>query len=82
MQECRGYVATLILPHYEDPPNSTGDGANVPTCGPLLILFPALKRRGPSRRHGLCNECAHLWAAADFVPRFEVLGTPKTVGVR
>ena len=29
-----------------------------------------------------CDTClAHLWASADFVPRSEVLGTPKAAGV-
>ena len=28
-----------------------------------------------------CSQCAHLLATADFVPRFEVLGTPQAAGV-
>ena len=36
--------------------------ANPPTCGPLLILSPALKRRGPPARRGWCGPYAHLWA--------------------
>ena len=37
-----------------------GDVANLPTCGPFLILFPALKRWGPPRWHGLCSQFAPL----------------------
>ena len=29
--------------------------ATRPTCGPPLILSPALKRWGPPRRQGLCS---------------------------
>ena len=45
------------------------------------FLSPAVKRWGPPTQSGLCSHPAHLWAIADFVPRFEVLGTPQTVGV-
>ena len=34
--------------------------ATLPSCGPLLILAPALKRWGPPRRHGLCSHLPHL----------------------
>ena len=52
------------------------------TCGPPLILSPALKRWGPPpRRQGLCSHPAHWWAISDFVPRFEAVGTPEAVGV-
>ena len=33
--------------------------ATLPTCGPLLILSPALRRWGPPRRQGLCSHLAH-----------------------
>ena len=33
----------------------------VATSGPLLILPPALKRRGSPRRQGLCSHLAHKW---------------------
>ena len=33
--------------------------ATLPTNGPLLILPPALKRRGSPRRQGLCSHLAH-----------------------
>ena len=33
--------------------------ATLPTCGPLLILPPAVKRRGSPRRLGLCSHLAH-----------------------
>ena len=49
--------------------------------GPVLILYPALKRWGARRRHGLCSQSAHLWASSDFVPRSEALGTPQTAQV-
>ena len=34
--------------------------AHLPTWEPLLILYPALKRKGPPRRQGLCSQSAHL----------------------
>ena len=55
--------------------------ATLPTSGPLLILPPALKRRGSPRRQGLCSHVAHKWATSDFVPRSEAEGIPKTAGV-
>ena len=54
--------------------------ATLHTCGPLLILPPALKRLGPPRRQGLCSHLAHLWAAFDSASRFEAVGTPQTEG--
>ena len=51
---------------------------------PFLILSPALKRCPPPplpRQQGVCSQSAHLWAIPDFVPHFEALGTPPTVGV-
>ena len=55
--------------------------ATLPTCGPLLIVPPALKRWGPQRRRGLCSHLAHLWAYYDSAARFEAVGTPKAAGV-
>ena len=55
--------------------------ANLPTCGPLVILSPALKHWGPPRQQRLCSQSAHLWATGDFVPRPEALGTPQTAAV-
>ena len=58
--------------------------------GPLLMLSPALKRWRPLKRgvspsrQALCSQSAHLWAAADFVPRSEALkrwGPPQMAGV-
>ena len=54
----------------------------MPTCGPFLILSPAMKHWGPPRRQGLGSHYAHMWAISDFVPRYEALGTPETAGVR
>ena len=56
--------------------------ATLPTSGPLLILPPALKRRGSPRRQGLCSQLAHLWATSDFVPRSEVFVTRGREGTR
>ena len=42
--------------------DSRGCVANLPTCGPLLILSPALRRWGPPRQQGLCSQSALLWA--------------------
>ena len=50
--------------------------ATLPTCGPLLILPPALKRWGSPGRQGLCSHLAHLWATSDSAPRSEAVGTP------
>ena len=55
--------------------------ATLPTCGPSLILPPALKRWGPQRRQGLRSHVAHLWVTYDSTPRFEAVGTPKAAGV-
>ena len=65
------------------PPSSTGKCyvANLPICGPLLILFPALKRWGPPSRQVLCSQMAHLWAIVEFVPRSKTLGTHVWSGV-
>ena len=53
----------------------------MPTSGPLLILSPALKRRGSPRRQGLCSHLAHLLATSDFAPRSEAEGIPEAAGV-
>ena len=55
--------------------------ANLPNCGLLLILFPALKHLGSPKRQVLCSQFAHLCATSDIVPCCEALGTPKTAGV-
>ena len=49
--------------------------------GCMLILPPASKRRGPSRRHGLCSHLAHLWATYDSSPRSKAVGTPHAEGL-
>ena len=58
------------------PRGGRGYVATLPTCGPLLILPPALKRWGPLRRQGLCSHLAHLRATSDSAPRSEAEGTP------
>ena len=55
--------------------------ATLPTSGPLLILPPALKRRGSPRRQGLRSHLAHKWATSDFAPRSEAEGIPEAAGV-
>ena len=45
-----------------------------------MVLSPALKCWGPTRRQGLYSQSAHLWAHCDFVPCFEALGTPEGRG--
>ena len=54
--------------------------ATLPTCGPLLILPPALKRWGPPKRQGLSRHLAHLWATFDSTLLSEALRTPKRQG--
>ena len=49
----------------------------MPTFGPLLVLSPALKHRGPPERQGLCSQSAHFWA----IDGFEALGTPRQRGL-
>ena len=63
------------------PPDGRGSVAHLPTKGPLLILFPALKRWRPPRRHGLHSQFAHLWATSDFLPHSEVYGIPRRQGL-
>ena len=55
--------------------------ATLPTCGPPLIMPPALKRWGPPRRLGLCSHLAHLWATSDSAARSEAVGTPRRQGL-
>ena len=55
--------------------------ATLPTSGPILILPPALKRRGSPRRQGLCSHLAHKWATFASAPRFEAMGLPEAAGV-
>ena len=69
------------LPHRCRMGDPRGYVAIRPTCGPLLILSPALKRWGTHKWQGLCSHLAHLWAIAEFVPRFEALRTPHGVAV-
>ena len=57
------------------------DVATLPTCGPLLILPPTLKRWGTPRRQGLCSHLAHLWATSHFAPRSKAVGIPEAVRV-
>ena len=51
--------------------------ATLPTCGPLLILSPALKRWGPRRRQGLCSHLAHLLSTSDSAPALKRWGPPR-----
>ena len=46
-----------------------------------MILPPAVKQWGPTRREGLCSHLAHLWATADFAPRSEAVGIPQAARV-
>ena len=55
--------------------------ATLPKSGPLLILSPALKRRGSTRRQGLCSHLAHKWATSNSAPRSEAVGIPEAAGV-
>ena len=55
--------------------------ATLPTCGPLLISPPALRRWGSPRRQELCSHPAHLWATSDLALRFEAVGIPEAAGV-
>ena len=55
--------------------------ATLPTCGPLLILPPALRQQGSRRRQGLCSHLAHLWATFDSSPRSEAEGILQAAGV-
>ena len=58
-----------------DPPGGRGYVATLVSCGPPVILFPALKRWGPPRRRGSCNYLAHLWASSDSAPCSQAVGT-------
>ena len=71
-----------FLPRFEGLETLDGRGyvANLPTCGPLLVLSPAPKHCGPPRRQGLCSQSAHLWAIAGFVPHSKALWTPDGRG--
>ena len=54
--------------------------ANLPICGPFPILFHAVKHSKRLRWHGLCSQCAHLWAAFDFAPTSQASDPPKCTG--
>ena len=58
------------------PPRWLGLCSNVPTHGPLMIGSMPMKLRGLPRQEALGSRVAHLWAIADFVPRFIASGTP------
>ena len=61
----RGLRPTVSCQRYEprEPTGAKGAEwgyvATLPTCGPLLILLPALKRWRPPRWQGLCSHLAH-----------------------
>ena len=69
------------------PRGGRGYVATLPTSGPLLILSPALKRRGSPRRQGLCSHLAHKWATwysaarskAYYRLRLNSVATPTTM---
>ena len=62
------------------PQGGRGYVATLPTCGPLLLPPPALKRWGPPRRQGLCSHLAHLWATSDSAPALKRWGPPRRQG--
>ena len=53
------------------PQAAGGYVATLPTCGPPVILPPALKQWGPPKRQGLCSHLAHLCTTSDFAPHSE-----------
>ena len=55
--------------------------ATLPTCGPLLILPPALKRWGSPGRQGLCSHLTHLWVTYDCAPAMKRWGPPRRQGL-
>ena len=73
-----------FVPRSEASGISEGDrgyAATQPSCGPPLILSPALKRLGTPSRQGLCRHPAHLWTTSNCVPRSQALGTPQAAMV-
>ena len=56
--------------------------ATLPTCGPLVILPPTLKRWGHPRGQGLCSHLGHLWATSHSAPCSEAVGTPQAAGIK
>ena len=55
--------------------------ATLPTCGPLPIVPPDLKRWGPPRRQRLCSHLAHLCATSDCGPALKRWGPPRWQGL-
>ena len=55
--------------------------ATLPTCGPPLIVPPALKRWRPPLGGLLCSHLAHLWATSDYAPCIQAVGTPQAARV-
>ena len=73
------WASSDFVPGFEAvgiPLGGRGYVATLPTCGPSLMLSPALKRWGSPGQHGLCSHLAHLWATSDPAPRCEALGIP------
>ena len=63
------------------PQDVKGYTSTTPTCGPLLMLSPVVKRWGPQKKARLCSHHTHLWRHIDLVPRYEALGTSQTARV-
>ena len=61
-----------------DPRDGMGQGATVPTCGPLLILSPC-GALGAHETAGVGSQCAHMWAISDFVLVLNI-GDPRGGG--
>ena len=51
------------------------------TANKKYTTLPQRKKLSILLKMHACSRYAHLWAAADFVPRSEALGTPKAARV-
>ena len=71
------------LPRREalgNPLDGTGDVAKLPTCGPLLILSPTLKRWGPLDGRGDVAKLPTCGPLLILSPTLERLGPPRRQG--
>ena len=75
------FQSPLSRAGYPPPPASRGCIAKWSTCGPFVILSPALQRWGPAWRQWLCSHPAHLWSTSKSFPCCAVLETLQLAAV-
>ena len=67
-----GHRLCPMLRSVGDHLDGRGYVANLPTCGPLLTLSPAVKRRGPGSFHPSLSEVEALLGGSHYMSRFQI----------